>query len=45
MTVPLKKATECDCGCHKGAVVVHVVPCCDAAVPMLRKPANPPKAK
>src|SRR5260221_14255904 len=40
---PLKKARDCDCACHKGAVVVHVVPCCDAPVPMLRDPRKPQK--
>jgi hypothetical protein len=39
MTTPLKKAKDCDCGCHSGAAIVHVVPCCDAPLPIMRIPS------
>ncbi len=37
---PLKKARDCDCACHRGAVIVHIVRCCDAPVPIVR-PQSP----
>jgi hypothetical protein len=33
MTVSLKRFKDCDCICHKGGVIVHVVACCDEYVP------------
>jgi hypothetical protein len=38
MAEPLKKARDCDCMCRKGAAIVHVVPCCDRPVPLIRDP-------
>jgi hypothetical protein len=36
------KTAHCDCPCHQGAVIVHVVACCDAMPVATRKPSNPP---
>ena len=30
MTASMKTGEGCDCACHKGAVIVHVVACCGA---------------
>ena len=43
MTVSLKRSKDCDCVCHKGGVVVHVVPCCEGYVPDQAKPKQEPK--
>jgi hypothetical protein len=42
---PMKSAPDCDCICHKGAVVVHVVPCCNASSPMTDQPFYAPNRK
>ena len=34
-TDPTKSPT-CNCPCHQGAVVIHVVPCCDGVAPTSR---------
>ena len=43
MTVSLKRSNDCDCVCHKGGVVVHVVACCERYVPDQLKPKPDPK--
>ena len=45
MTVSLKRSKDCDCVCHKGGVVVHVVACCERYVPdqLKRKPDPKPE--
>ena len=45
MTVSLKRFKDCDCVCHKGGVVVHVVPCCEGYVPDQLKPKQEPEPK
>ena len=45
MTVSLKRSKDCDCVCHKGGVVVHVVPCCEEYVPDQSKPKHEPKSE
>lgn len=41
--VVTKAAKECECRCHKGAAIVHVVPRCDRPVPIVRTPQTPHK--
>ena len=43
MTVSLKRSKDCDCVCHKGGVVVHVVPCCERYGPAQPKPKHEQK--
>jgi hypothetical protein len=43
MTVSLKRSKDCDCVCHKGGVVLHVVQCCEGYVPDQLKPKPDPK--
>ena len=43
MTVSLKRFKACDYVCHKGGVVIHVVPCCDRYVADQLKPNQEPK--
>ena len=45
MTVSLKRFKDCDCICHKGGVIVHVVACCDAYLPDRLKPKQKPKTE
>jgi len=44
-SVTLKPFRECDCPCHKGGVVIHVVACCDGYIPgqTAQKPKPTPK--
>jgi hypothetical protein len=36
----VKPDRECDCVCHRGAVILHVVPCCDSYLPGRVAPAE-----
>ena len=45
MTVSLKRSKDCGCICHKGAVIVHVVACCDAYRPDELKPKQKPETE
>jgi hypothetical protein len=37
---PLKNERNCDCACHCGGVIIHVVPCCNAPVSILTSPRS-----
>src|SRR6202521_5714389 len=41
----MKSAPDCDCVCHKRAVVVHVAACCNAPLPMTDHPFYAPTRK
>jgi hypothetical protein len=33
MIMPAKPSTDCECPCHLGDVIIHVVRCCDGYIP------------
>jgi hypothetical protein len=40
----MKSRGDCDCLCHSGGIVLHVVPCCDGIASLLpRKADSEPK--
>lgn len=43
MTMSLKRFKDCDCICHRGGVIVHVVACCDEYVPDYLRPKQKPQ--
>jgi len=40
----VKSTPSCNCVCHKGGIVLHVVPCCDRMPVRLSKKPEPKKS-
>jgi hypothetical protein len=41
----MKSRRDCDCPCHSGGVLLHVVPCCDGFIGYLKKTSKVGKTK